>query len=98
MGVLYYLLVGALLSGAVVWFITYNHFKNRNFKWWEWILMALSLLLVLSVFQHMYASMHVEKEFHSAFLYLAIFGGAAVILNLIVLQTYNRRKNKANVS
>ncbi|PPD58412.1 dehalogenase [Dehalogenimonas etheniformans] len=91
-GVLYYLLVGAVLGGAAVWFVTYTHFKNRNFKWWEWVLMALSLLLVLSVFQHMYASMRVEMEFQSAFMYLAIFGGIALILDLIVLRTYNRRK------
>lgn len=91
-GALYYFLVGMLVGGAAIWFVTYTQFKNISFKWWEWSLMALSLLLVSSIFQHMYSSMSVEMEYQSAFMYLGVFGTLAVILNLIVWRTYSGRK------
>lgn len=87
-----WLIIG-LIVGVGGWrLVVWTWQKNLRLTWYEWLLATLSVLFALLAIQNFTASV-AELELRAAWILLALFGVAALILALIPIALVWRRQN-----
>jgi len=76
---MFWLIVGLLLGAAIFWLATSGKVK---LTWYEWVLGALGLILILFTIQN-YGASRVEIEPRAAGLMWLIFGLPGIILAVV---------------
>ncbi len=84
------LVLGAVLLALVLWL------RGRDIKvtWYEWLIGAVGLVLLLFSIQNLVASF-AEAEEGAAWMFLLVFGLPALILMAIAWQLIARRQRSA---
>ena len=84
------LILGAGLLGLVLWL------RSRNIKvtWYEWLIGAIGLLLLLFTIQN-FAGSFIELESTAAYMFLLVTGLPSLILLAIAWQLVARRQRAA---
>ncbi|BAQ35379.1 dehalogenase [Dehalococcoides sp. THU3] len=84
------ILVGALILG-LVWLMKRNNF---SMTWYEWLIGAIGLLMLLFTIQNYFASL-AEIEPKAAYMFLLVVGLPGLILLALAWQLAARRVKKA---
>jgi hypothetical protein len=79
-----WLIIGAVLGGAGVWFASWARAKKISITWYVWILGVLAVLMAALTAMD-YNTLTLEMEPAAAGVVLWLFGGPALILALIAV-------------
>jgi uncharacterized membrane protein len=80
------LIVGAAILGLAVWL----RGKGLNLTWYEWLIGAIGLILLLFTIQNFFGS-QAELESNAAMMFLLVTGLPALILLAVAWQLAARR-------
>lgn len=85
-----WLLVGLIL-GAIIFGLV-NLMRNKNFSltWYEWLIGAIGLLLLLFTFQNFFGSF-IENQPDAAWMFLLVTGLPGLVLLIVTWQLAVRR-------
>ena len=91
-----FFILGGLLIGGLVWLVLWIRSANISVKWYEWLIGAIGLLIMIGAAENFFAAF---KEFESgaAWKYLLVLGLPALILLAVAVQLVMRR-NRASSS
>lgn len=89
-------IIGAVVGGAAVWFFRYEHLRNLNLTWYEWIIAALAVISLLLGIQNFDASM-AGLEPGAAWTLFALFAFPAIFLALLDWRLIVRHHPQATV-
>lgn len=90
---LLWFILGAVIIGGLLLLVNWMRSNNTSFTWYEWLIGAIGLLLLIAAVQNAYGSI-IEDEAQAAWMFLLIFGLPALILFAVVWRLSVRR-NKA---
>ena len=95
-----WLIIGLVFGAGLLMLVLWLRKREIRVKWYEWIICALGLLLLLFTIQNFTASF-AEYEGHAAWTFLWIFGLPAIVLIGIALMLpwlrYRREVNKTSL-
>ena len=86
-----WLVIGLIVGAGVLWLVTWMKSKNVAFKWYEWVIGVIGLLLLLFTIQNFFGS-QAELEPKAGSMFLLVTGLPAVIL-LVVTGVLATRHN-----
>lgn len=84
------LIVGVAILGLVIWL----RGMNFSLKWYEWLIVAIGLLLLLFTIQN-FVGASAELAPEAALMFLLVTGLPALLLFAVVWQLAARRKKAA---
>ena len=87
----FWVVLGALIGAGFYWLATNK--KGITFKWYEWVMIVVAVLLLLFTIQNYQASI-AEIEPRAANIFLLLFGLPAVILGAIPVVLNRMRARK----
>ena len=88
-----YVLIGFVLGGGAVYLWTYLKEKAVTLKWFEWILIVLSFLIVMFLGQTFIASLQ-EGEPQAAWMSVLFMGLPLVVLAVVAYRSISARMAK----
>jgi hypothetical protein len=86
-----WLIIGLIAGAAVLGLVLWLQSKNVSVKWYEWLIGAIGLLLLLFTIQNFAGSL-AELESTAANMFLLVSGLPAVILLAVAWQLVARRQ------
>ncbi len=86
-----WLIIGLIAGAAVLGLVLWMQSKNVAVKWYEWLVGALGLMLLLFTIQN-YAGSLAELESTAANMFLLVSGLPAIILLAVSWQLVARRQ------
>ncbi|AQU05942.1 reductive dehalogenase membrane anchor BvcB [Dehalococcoides mccartyi] len=87
----FFALISFILGIGLTLFYLFLHNRKIVIKWWEWLIMAVILSLVLFAIGHIWGSVAVEGEYKSAWGFGGIIIGLAMILSATVYRLIRSR-------
>jgi len=89
-----WLIIGLIAGAAVLGLVLWMRGKDVSVKWYEWLIGAIGLLLLLFTIQN-YAGSLAELESTAANMFLLVSGLPAIILLAVSWQLVARRQRAA---
>ncbi len=89
-----WLIIGLIAGAAVLGLVLWMRGKDVSVKWYEWLVGAIGLMLLLFTIQN-YAGSLAELESTAANMFLLVSGLPAVILLAVSWQLVARRQRAA---
>ena len=86
-----WLIIGLVAGAAVLWLVIWMRSKDIAVKWYEGLIGALGLLLLLFTIQNFFGSL-AELESTAANMFLLVSGLPAIILLAVAWQLVARRQ------
>ena len=84
--------MGAIVSGAIVWLVTWTRKNDIKIAWYAWLLGTIGVFLLAFAFQNVWAAI-AEYEYRAPRFYLLIVGLPGLLLLLISIQLVRRRQS-----
>lgn len=86
-----WLILTFILGAAITWFVLWSRNNNVSLKWYDWLVGALGILLVIAATQHFFGSLR-EDYFQPGMLGALSFGIPGLILLAVAWQLIARRQ------
>ncbi|AAW39223.1 MAG: putative reductive dehalogenase anchoring protein [Dehalococcoides mccartyi] len=86
--------IGILIGALVLGFIWWLKHKNLHLTWYEWLIGAVGLILLVFTLQNFMGSFE-EVESKAAYMFLLVTGLPSLILLALTWQLAARRLSKA---
>ncbi len=89
-----FLATGLIVGGSLLALTFWLRKQNATVNWYEWVIGAIGLLMLLFTLQNFFASF-VEREASAAYMFLLVTGLPAIILLAVAWQLVARRQRAA---
>jgi hypothetical protein len=89
-----WLVIGLVLGVFLIWLVRWMSFKGIAFKWYEWVIGAIGVALLLFTLQNFMGSFE-EREPRAAYTFLLVTGLPALILIIVAARLGTRHKVSA---
>ena len=89
-----FLLTGLIVGAGLLWLVPWLRNRDIAVKWYEWLIGAVGLALLLFAIQNFFTSL-AEAESTSASMYLLVMGLPALILLAVIWVLVTRRQSAA---
>ena len=89
-----FLLTGLIVGAGLLWLVSWLRTRGIAVKWYEWLIGAVGLALLLFAIQNFFTSLN-EAEPSSASMYLLVMGLPALILLAVTWLLVARRQSAA---
>lgn len=89
-----YFFGGAIVVGGLVWLVLWLRSRNISVTWYEWLIGAIGLLLLIFSIQNIFAA-YAEFETTAPSRFLLLFGLPGLIIMAIAGQLVWRRNRSA---
>ena len=90
-----WLIAGLIVGGGFVALFWWLRSKDISVKWYEWLLGALGLILILLTIQNIFAAI-AENEAQASLWYFLLLGLPGLILVAVAAQLANMRYRRAS--
>jgi len=83
--------MGAVISGCLVWLVSWLRKNDVSVRWYEWLMGALGIIVLAFMAQNMWSAL-AEFENKAVWMYLVILGLPGLLLLLASIQLVRRRQ------